>query len=90
MARLGFGFLSVNPITVTPTESFRPGQTAFYFIAGAGITRSIRENIIIEWTANIYYTPYVYRIYSFDRSEVTTNDVRFTHYFFSLGISYSF
>lgn len=90
VARLGVGFLSVNPITVTPTSSFRPGQTAFYFVAGTGITRSIRENIIIEGTVNIHYTPYDYRIYTFDRSEVTTNDVRFTHYVFGLGISYSF
>jgi hypothetical protein len=90
VVRLGVGFLSVNPVTVTPTESFRPGQTAFYFIAGAGMTRSIRENIIVEATANIYYTPYDYRIYEFDRSEVTTNAVRFTHYVFNLGISYSF
>ncbi len=90
MARLGVGFLSVNPITVTPTESFRPGQTAFYFIGGAGMTRTLRENIIIEGTANIYYTPYAYRIYAFDRSEVTTYDARFTHYTFNLGISYSF
>ncbi len=89
-ARLGLGFLSVNPITVTPTESFRPGQTAFYFIAGAGLTRSIRENIVVEATANIYYTPYDYRIYTFDRSEVTVNEVRFTHYTFNIGISYSF
>ena len=90
VARLGVGFLSVNPITVTPTESFRPGQTAFYFIGGAGLTRTIRENIIVETTANIYYTPYDYRIYEFDRSEVSTRDVRFTHYVFNLGISYSF
>lgn len=90
VARLGVGFLSVNPVTVTPIESFRPGQTAFYFIAGTGLTRSIRENIIIEWTVNIYHTPYDYRIYTFDRSEVTTLDVRFTHYVFNLGLSYSF
>jgi hypothetical protein len=88
--RLGVGFLSVNPITVTPTESFRPGQTAFYFIGGAGMSRSIRENIIVEATANIYYTPYDYRIYEFDRSDVNTKDVRFTHYVFNLGMSYSF
>ena len=88
--RLGVGFLSVNPTTVTPTESFRPGQTAFYFITGAGMTRSIRENIIVEAAANIYYTPYDYIIYAFDRSEVSTQNVRFTHYVFNLGISYSF
>jgi hypothetical protein len=90
LARLGIAFLSVNPITVTPTESFRPGQTAFYFTAGAGMTRSIRENIIIEANANVYYTPYDYRIYTFDRAEVTTHEVRFMHCVLNFGMSYSF
>ncbi len=90
LARLGIGFISVNPITVTPTETFRPTQTAFYFYGGGGMTRTLRENIIVEASATIWVTPYRYRIYTFNRSDVDTKDEQFTHVSLSLGISYIF
>lgn len=90
MFRLGLGFLSVNPITATPTETYRPAQTSFYLLCGAGITRTIRENILVEASADLYLTPYDYRIYEFDRSNVSTQDVRFLHYTFNVGVSYAF
>lgn len=90
LARLGIGFISVNPITVTPTATFRPTQTAFYFYGGSGITRSIRENISLEASATFWVTPYQYRIYTFNRSDVDTDDEQFTHLSISLGISYLF
>ena len=88
--RAGIGFLAVNPITVTPTETYRPGQTAFYLIGGGGLTRTIRENIIVEASADLYMTPYEYTIYEFDRSSVSTEDVRFTHLVFNIGVNYAF
>ena len=78
------------PITATPTETYRPGQTAFYLICGGGFTRSFRENIFVEASADFYLTPYEYRIYEFDRSSVLTEDVRFTHFVFTIGASYAF
>ncbi len=88
--RLGVGFLAVNPITATPTETYRPAQTAFYLIGGGGFTRSFRENIFLEASTEIYLTPYEYTIYEFDRSSVSTRDASFSHLVFSLGLSYSF
>jgi hypothetical protein len=88
--RFGVGFLSVNPITVTPTETYRPAQTAFYLIGGGGFTRSFRENIFVEASADFYMTPYQYTIYEFDRSSVSTRDTYFSHLVFGLGVSYSF
>ena len=90
LARFGVGFISVNPITVTPTKTFRPAQTAFYIYGGGGITRTIRENIVAEVNANVWFTPYRYRIYTFNRSEVETDDKQFTHISISLGVSYIF
>ena len=90
LLRLGAGFLAVNPITSTPTQTYRPAQTAFYFISGGGFTRSIRENIYLEASADLYVTPYDYRIYEFDRSSVSMQDARFAHLVFNLGLSYAF
>jgi len=90
LLRVGAGFLAVNPITATPTETYRPGQTAFYLICGGGFTRSFRENIFVEASADFYLTPYEYRIYEFDRSSVLTEDARFTHFVFTIGASYAF
>jgi hypothetical protein len=90
LLRAGVGFISVNPITSTPIETYRPAQTAFYVLCGGGFTRTIRENIIIETSADLYVTPYDYRIYQFDRSSVSMDDVRFTHVIVNLGVSYSF
>ena len=90
LLRAGFGFISVNPITSTPVQTYRPAQTAFYFIGGGGFTRTIRENIIIETSVDVYITPYDYHIYEFDRSSVSMEDTRFTHLVANVGLSYSF
>lgn len=89
-ASFGIGVQSVNPITVNPVETYRPTQTTFYFTAGAGITRSIKENFLVEASAGVWFTPYKYRVYTFDRNKVTTENKQFTHVTFSLGISYNF
>lgn len=88
--RTGIGFLAVNPITVTPTETYRPGQTTFYLIGGGGLTRTIRENIVVEASADLYMTPYEYTIYEFDRSSVSTEEARFMHLVFNIGVTYAF
>ncbi len=90
VASLGIGFLSADPITVTPTNTFRPSQTTFYFIGGGGVTRSIKENITIEAMGNIWVSPYHYRIYRFNRREVEIDEKQFTHVSFHVGISYIF
>jgi hypothetical protein len=90
IARIGFGFLSSDPVTVTPTESYRPSQTTFYIVTGGGITRSIKENIVVELNANIWLTPYRYRIYRFNRSNVEAENKQFTHLAISLGVMYIF
>jgi hypothetical protein len=90
IARLGIGFLSVNPVTVTPTSTFRPAQTTFYFIGGAGISRSVHDRLSVEACANFWITPYEYRIYRFNRLDVDTSTERFTHLSISLGVAYAF
>lgn len=90
LARVGIGFISVDPITVTPTDTFRPSQSTFYFIVGGGGSRSIRENITVETSADIWFTPYRYRIYRFDRQSVDAQQKQFTHFKFNIGISYIF
>jgi len=90
VARLGVGFLSVNPVTVTPTESFRPTQTTFYFLCGVGVSRSILDTMLLEASANFWITPYQYRIYRFNRLDVDSSVERFTHLSISLGVAYTF
>lgn len=90
IARMGIGFISVDPITVTPTETFRPTQTAFYFICGAGATRSISDKVLVEAGANLWITPYKYRIYRFDRQDVEASPARFAHIAISIGATYIF
>jgi hypothetical protein len=90
MLRAGMGFISVNPITATPTDTYRPAQTTFYLLAGTGLTRTLRENILVEASIDLYFTPYDYRIYEFDRSSVSTRDARFLHFIYNIGISYAF
>jgi hypothetical protein len=90
VARFGIGFLSVNPVTVTPTETFRPTQTTFYFLGGAGVTRMILDRVLIEANANFWVTPYRYRVYRFNRFDVTTNAERFLHVSISFGFVYTF
>ena len=90
VARLGVGFLSVNPVTVTPTDTFRPTQTTFYLLGGAGVTRSISSAVLLEASANFWITPYEYRIYRFNRLDVETSAERFTHLSISLALTYTF
>jgi hypothetical protein len=90
IARLGVGFLSTNPVTVTPTQTFRPTQTTFYFIGGAGITKSVLERFVLEAGASFWVTPYKYRIYRFNRVNVSTEAERFIHLEIQLGVSYTF
>jgi hypothetical protein len=90
IARLGIGFLSVNPVTATPTETFRPTQTTFYVLGGAGVTRMILDRMLLEANANFWVTPYQYRVYRFNRFDVTTSAERFMHVSVSLGVVYTF
>jgi hypothetical protein len=90
VARLGVGFLSVNPVTATPTESYRPTQTTFYVLGGAGITRVFMRRMLVEAGAGVWISPYLYRIYRFNRSNVSTDTERFTHVAFSLAFTYTF
>jgi hypothetical protein len=90
VARLGVGFISVNPVTVTPTGTFRPAQTTFYLLGGAGVTRSILDHVLAEASATFWVTPYKYRIYRFNRLDVTTSAERFTHLSISIGLAYTF
>ncbi len=90
VARFGVGFLSVNPVTVTPIESFRPAQTTFYLCGGAGVTRSFLENFFVEAEASVWVAPYRYRVYEFNRYDVTVSEEWFTHLGLSLGAVYTF
>jgi hypothetical protein len=90
VARLGVGFLSVNPVTATPTDTYRPTQTAFYVLGGAGITRVFMRRMLVEASASAWITPYLYRIYRFNRHSVTVDTERFTHVAFSLAVTYTF
>jgi hypothetical protein len=90
VARLGVGFLSVNPVTATPTETYRPTQTTFYMMGGAGVTRTFFRYMLLEASANVWITPYKYRIYRFNRLDVDTNVERFTHLSITLALTYTF
>ncbi|MFA4947990.1 MAG: hypothetical protein WC674_05710 [Candidatus Krumholzibacteriia bacterium] len=90
VARLGVGFLSVNPVTATPTDTYRPTQTTFYILGGAGVTRTFLGSMLLEASANVWITPYKYRIYRFNRLDVDTNIERFTHLSISLALTYTF
>ncbi len=90
VARLGVGFLSINPLTATPTDTYRPTQTALYLFGGAGITRTFLKNMLVEASANVWITPYKYRIYRFNRLDVDTDTERFTHLSISLAATYLF
>lgn len=90
LARVGVGFISSNPLTATPTDTYRPTQTTFYFIGGGGITRPLRGNFLLEASLDFWFAPYLYRIYTFDREQVMIKEKQFTHTSFTLGLSYSF
>ncbi|MBN2185281.1 MAG: hypothetical protein JW746_08140 [Candidatus Krumholzibacteriota bacterium] len=88
--RAGLGLLSANPVTVTPTDTFKPSQTTFYFIIGCSLGRFVWKAMTVEMGADILFAPYEYTKYTFNRQSVFTEDVQFTHYTFTLGASYSF
>jgi hypothetical protein len=90
VARFGVGFMSVNPLTATPTKTYRPTQTAFYVLGGAGVTRTFFGNVLVEAGANVWITPYKYRIYRFNRVDVSTSTARFTQLALSLALTYTF
>ena len=88
IARLGAGFISVDPATVTPTESYRPTQTTFYMIGGIGIVQPVGKKVLIELCTDVWSAPYKYRVYRFDRDKVETSRHQFTHLTISFGILY--
>jgi hypothetical protein len=90
IARLGVGFFSVNPVTATPTDTYRPTQTTMYILGGVGVTRAFFGNLLLEGSAGVWITPYKYRIYRFNRLNVETSIERFTHISASLGFTYIF
>jgi len=88
--RLAGALLTMNPVISEPVTSFRPSQTVFYLVGGAGITRILRGRFQVEFGADLMLTPYTYRIYDFHRQYVETKEARFAHLSFSLGLMYSF
>jgi hypothetical protein len=88
--RFGFGFMTADPITVTPQHTFRPSQTTFYFVFGLGASYPIKNNLFLEAGVDAWLTPYKYRIYTFNRQDVETAEEQFTHVGLSIGVSYVF
>ncbi len=88
--RAAFCLLSANPLTATPTDTFRPSQTNLYFVLGLGVNTFVWKGIAAEAGVDVMFTPYEYIVYTFDRQSVGSEAVQFTHFGFSLGASYSF
>ena len=89
-ARLALALITANPVVSEPVQEFRPSQTLFYFVAGVGITRSIREDFQLEAGVDVLFTPYSYNVYKFYRQYVEIQETRFTHLAFFIGASYTF
>jgi len=89
-ARFALALMTADPVISEPVQEFRPSQTVFYVAAGVGITRSINAAFQIEAGADIFFTPYSYRVYEFYRQYVEVSEVKFTHIAFFLGASYTF
>ncbi|MBN1885705.1 MAG: hypothetical protein JW876_09330 [Candidatus Krumholzibacteriota bacterium] len=90
LVRGGLAFLTADPVTVTPIDTFRPAQTTVYLVAGAGVVRSFKEDFAAELAVDAMITPYKYRVYSFDRQRVEDDPRQFFHLGISLGVSYVF
>ncbi len=91
LAHLGVAFLTSDPPTVVPTETYRPSQTTFYVVAGAGVNYSLGwYDIAAELRTDFMITPYRYVIYRFYRDRVESHQERFMHLTVSLGLSYTF
>ncbi|MBN2071969.1 MAG: hypothetical protein JW814_10970 [Candidatus Krumholzibacteriota bacterium] len=88
--RAAFALQSANPITVTPTDTFKPSQTTFYLVTGLNLGRYVWKKMLVEAGIDVLYAPYEYTIYRFDRQSVSAQNSQFVHYTFSLGASYSF
>ncbi len=88
--RAGFGLHSANPVTVTPTDTFKPSQTTFYLYIGCTLGRFVWRSLEVEAGSDVIFSPYEYTKYAFDRQSVITEKAQFTHYTFTLGASYSF
>jgi hypothetical protein len=46
--------------------------------------------VLVEAGANVWITPYKYRIYRFNRVDVSTSTARFTQLALSLALTYTF
>ncbi|MCU0639211.1 MAG: hypothetical protein MUF59_05005 [Candidatus Krumholzibacteria bacterium] len=88
--RAALGLLSSNPVTVTPTDTFRPSQTTFNIVVGIGADRFLWKSLAAEAGLDVMFTPYKYNVYTFDRQSVSTDPSQFTHFVISLGASWSF
>ncbi len=88
--RLAFALMTADPVVSEPVEAFRPSQTVFYLVAGAGITRSISADFQLEGGIDLMFTPYEYRVYKFYRQYVEMAETRFVHLAFFIGASYTF
>ena len=88
--RAAFGLLSSNPITVTPTDTFRPSQTTFNIVLGVGADRFLWKSLAAETGLEVMFTPYKYNVYTFDRQSVSIDPSQFIHFMISLGASWSF
>jgi hypothetical protein len=88
--RAGLALMTANPVISDPVEEFRPSQTVFYLVAGAGITRSISAEFQIEAGVDVLFTPYAYNVYEFYRQYVDVTEARFTHLAVFIGASYTF
>jgi hypothetical protein len=89
-ARFALALMTANPVISDPVEEFRPSQTVFYLVMGAGITRSITADFQIEAGVDFLFTPYSYNIYEFYRQYVEVTEARFTHFAVFIGASYTF
>ncbi len=90
LARVAIGLQSIDPVTTTPTDTFRPTQTTFYFILGGGISRYLWRTLSAEIDIDVMMTPYSYLKYYFNRQDVTTEREQFTHFKIYLGAHYTF
>jgi hypothetical protein len=89
-ARFAMALMTADPVISEPVEEFRPSQTVFYIVIGAGITRSLKADFQIEGGVDLLFTPYSYRIYEFYRQYVEISEVKFNHLAFYIGASYFF
>lgn len=88
--RAALGLLSSNPVTVTPTDTFRPSQTTFNIVLGVGANRFLWKSLAAEAGLDVMITPYKYNVYTFDRQSVSIDPSQFIHFMISLGASWSF